>query len=291
MAKILVMGGASYDTIIRLDKNPMTRGTYYAQDAYDRCGSTGIAKAVALQMLGADVTFHTLLGDDAEGKSITKHLRHCGIHLVTDTDPTGTELHFNLLDEDGDRISILLPRGRDHTRINEARLKQLIDSADLVILNNLPYNRPLIPLLQGKEVWTDIQDYQDQDPEADPFINAAQVIFFSSDRLSDYRATMRRLGRNEKLIVATHGKEGSTAYWQDRFYEQSAHDFTLVDSEGAGDNYFAGFLVEYLKKRNLERSLMMASVAGGLSIETRDLVPTDLTYDMLVKTMIDKGIR
>lgn len=291
MADILVMGGASYDTIIRLEKNPMTRGTYYAKDAYDRCGSTGIAKAVALQRLGASVTFHTLLGEDVEGRSITKHLRHCGIQLVTDTDPSGTELHFNLLDEDGDRISILLPRARDHSRINEVRLKKIIEDAELIVLNVLDYNRPFIPLLQGREVWTDLQDYMDQDPFYDPFIEVSQVIFFSSDRLSDYRATMRRLGRDDKLIVATHGREGSTAFHQGRFFEQSAHDFDLVDSEGAGDNYFAGFLVEYLKKHNLERSLMMASVAGGLSIETRDLVPAELTYDMLVRTMIEKGIR
>ncbi|KAF5074495.1 carbohydrate kinase family protein [Proteiniclasticum sp. QWL-01] len=291
MADILVMGGASYDTIIQLPKNPVTKGTYYAKDAYDRCGSTGIAKAVALQKLGASVTLHTLLGEDLEGQAITKHLRQCGIHLVTDPDPSGTELHFNLLDEEGERITILLPRGRDHRRINEVRLRRLIADAQLVVLNILEYNQPLIPLLEGKEVWTDLQDYVEQDPYYTPFIEASQVIFLSSDRLTDYRATMRRLGQGGKLIVATHGKEGSTAFWNHRFYEQSAHDFHLVDSEGAGDNYFAGFLVEYLKKQNLERSLMMASVAGGLSIETKELVPSDLTYDMLVSTMIRKGIR
>ena len=131
----------------------------------------------------------------------------------------------------------------------------------------------------------------DGDSYYDPFIDISEVIFMSSERLMDYRSTMRRLGKKGKLIAATHGKEGSTAYWQNRFYEQSAHDFNLVDSEGAGDNYFSGFLVEYLKKGNLERSLMMASVCGGLAIETKDLVPADLTYDMLVETMIKKGIR
>lgn len=291
MADILVMGGASFDTIIRLPKNPVTRGTYFAEDAYDRCGSTGIAKAEALRKLGADVTLHTLLGEDSEGRSIAWHIKKSGIHLITDPDPSGTELHFNLIDEDGDRISILLPRAKDHTKINEVRLRRLIDDAQLVVLNIMEYNRALIPFLHGKEVWTDLQDYLDRDPFYEPFIEAAQVIFLSSDRLTDYRSTMRRLGQDGKLIVATHGKDGSTAYWQHRFYEQSAHDFTLVDSEGAGDNYFAGFLVEYLKKRNLERSLMMASVCGGLAIETKELVPSDLTYDMLVETMIKKGIR
>lgn len=291
MSNIFVMGGASFDTIIRLPKNPMTRGTYLAEDAYDRCGSTGVAKSLALQKLGVQVTFHTLLGNDSEGRGITSHLKKSGIHLVTDPDPSGTELHFNLIDEDGDRISIRLPRAKDHTTINKVRLLKLIEEASLIVLNIMEYNRPLIPHLKEKRVWTDLQDYVDGDSYYDPFIDISEVIFMSSERLMDYRSTMRRLGKKGKLIVATHGKEGSTAYWQNRFYEQSAHDFNLVDSEGAGDNYFSGFLVEYLKKGNLERSLMMASVCGGLAIETKDLVPADLTYDMLVETMIKKGIR
>ena len=192
MSNIFVMGGASFDTIIRLPKNPMTRGTYLAEDAYDRCGSTGVAKSLALQKLGVQVTFHTLLGNDSEGRGITSHLKKSGIHLVTDPDPSGTELHFNLIDEDGDRISIRLPRARDHTTINKVRLLKLIEEASLIVLNIMEYNRPLIPHLKGKRVWTDLQDYMDGDSYYDPFIDISEVIFMSSERLMEIgRASCR----------------------------------------------------------------------------------------------------
>lgn len=291
MSNILVMGGASYDTIIRLEKNPSVKGTIYARDIYERCGCSGTVKAIALQKLGADVTFHALLGEDWEGQQIIRCLKDNQVNLLMDKDPAGTDRRFCLLDDDGDEILICLPKGQDPSVIDEARLTQAIAKADVVALNIAEYNKALLPLLEGKEVWTDLQDYQDRDPFCMPFIEASRVIFLSSERLTDYRTTMKKLAHGGRLIVATHAGKGSTAFFQDRFYEQSAHDFTLVDSTGAGDCYFSGFLVEYLKKQSLERSLMMASVCGGLSIETKDLVPKDLTYDMLVKTMIAKGIR
>lgn len=291
MSKILVMGGTSYDTIIKLKKNPISKGSFFAREVYERCGSTGTSKAVALKKLGADVTFHTLLGDDADGAKIRAYLKANGITYVSDLDPSGTDRHFNLLDDNGARISIFMPRSPEPPQIDRPRLEQLIADSDIIVLNIMEYNLPFIPLLQGKDVWTDLHDYLDTDPFYTPFIEAASHIFLSSDRLMDYRSTLKKLGQSGKMIVATHGKEGSTAYWENRFYEQDAHDFELLDSDGAGDNYFAGFLVEYLKKQNLERSLMTASVCGGLAIETRELVPPDLTYDMLERTMIEKGIR
>ncbi len=291
MGKILVMGGTSYDTIIKLKKNPVSRGTFFAKDAYDRCGSTGTSKAVALQKLGMNVTLYSLLGEDEAGDRIRTYLKDHQVPLADDRFPSGTERHINLLDDSGARISIFLPRSSEKPEIKEERLHRLIAESEIIVLNIMSYNVPFIPLLKGKQVWTDLHDYQDLDPYYTPFIDAAQFIFLSSDRLMDYRSTMKRLGSTGKLIVATHGKEGSTAYWKDHFYEQSAHDFTLVDSDGAGDNYFAGFLTEYLKKGNLERSLMTASVCGGLAIETKELVPENLNYEMLERIMIEKGIR
>lgn len=291
MSKILVMGGTSYDTIIKLKKNPIIKGTFFAKDAYERCGSTGTAKAAALKKLGAAVTLYTLLGEDESADKIKTYLELNEITFVADHFSSGTDRHINLLDDNGARISIFLPRCVEPPVIDEARLKTLIADSDIIVLNIMDYNLPFIPLLQGKEVWTDLQDYKDMDPYYIPFIEASKFIFLSSERLMDYRSTMKKLGQSGKTIVATHGKDGSSAYWENHFYEQSAHDFTLVDSDGAGDNYFAGFLVEYLKKQNLERSLMTASVCGGLAIETKELVPADLTYDMLERTMIEKGIR
>lgn len=291
MPKILVLGGTSYDTIVQLDQNPVLRGTFFAAESYERCGSTGLAKAAALKKLGADVTLHTVLGNDQAADAILECLEDYQVPHVIDWYEGATDQHINILDQAGNRISLFLPSSTEHSAIDAKRLEGLILDSDLIVLNILAHYKPYLKLLKGCRVWTDLHDYQEGDPYYDAFIEASEVIFLSSERLIDYRSTMRRLGARGKLIVATHGKEGSTAYQDGRYHEQDAHDFVLVDSDGAGDNFFAGFLVEYVKKYSLERSLMTASVAGGLSIETRDLVPPDLTYDMLERTMIERGIR
>ncbi len=291
MPKILVLGGTSMDTIVQLEKNPVLRGTFFAKESYERCGSTGMAKATALKKLGADVTLHTVLGDDAAGEAILDFLKANEISYAIDLFKGATDRHINILDKDGNRISLFLPGPTQDYDIDRYRLQSLIEDSDLIVLNILPCYKPFMDLLEGRTVWTDLQDYLEGDPFYDEFIKASEVIFMSSDRLIDYRSSMKRMGETGKIIIATHGKEGSTAYLDGKYHEQDAHDFVLVDSDGAGDNYFAGFLVEYIKKRSLERSLMTASVAGGLSIETRAMVPPDLTYDMLERTMIEKGIR
>lgn len=291
MSKILVLGGTSYDTIVQLDKNPVLRGTFFAKESYERCGSTGTAKATALKKLGAEVTLHTVLGDDEAARAVLECLESFQLPHVIDYYEGATDQHINILDQAGNRISLFMPNPMKHHGIEEDRLNGLIQNSDIIVLNILDHYKPYLHLLKGRTVWTDLQDYLEGDPYYDEFIEAAQVIFMSSERLIDYRSTMRRMGAQGKLIVATHGKEGSTAFQDGRYHEQDAHDFVLVDSDGAGDNFFAGFLVEYIKKHSLERSLMTASVAGGLSIETRELVPSDLTYEMLERTMIERGIR
>lgn len=291
MPKILVLGGTSYDTIIQLDKNPILSGTFFAKESYERCGATGTAKATALKKLGAQVTLHTILGNDQAGEAILDYLESQQLPHVIDYYEGTTDQRINILDQAGNRISLLLPSTTANHVIDEERLKELILQSDIIALNILGHYKPYLGLLKGREVWTDLHDYLEGEPFYEEFIEASQFIFMSSERLIDYRSTMRRLGAGGKLIVATHGKEGSTAFQDGRYLEEDAHDFTLIDSDGAGDNFFAGFLVEYLKKHSVERSLMTASIAGGLSIETRDLVPRELTYDMLERTMIERGIR
>ncbi|PKK40702.1 hypothetical protein ABB02_00035 [Clostridiaceae bacterium JG1575] len=290
MPNVLVLGAVSYDTILKFQKLPCTPGDYAAQEVYRRSGGHGTAKAIALSRLGAKVRLFAPLGSDEAGTLVLRELEEARVEATCTQAHNGTPLEIRLLDEAGDCMTLCMNPCTFAERLPEEALREAMDWAEIIVLHPLPYLEPLLCALPQKPVWTDLSDY---DPQTDPnlsFVRASDVLFLSSDRLTDARATLRALGTSRRLVIATHGKEGSTAYQEGRFYEQSAHNFNLVDSVGAGDNYFAGFLIEYAKKQHLERSLMTASVCGGLAIETQALVPKELTLDLVETTLLARGI-
>lgn len=292
MAKILVIGASSLDRDVYVRNNPQIYGTTDAEYYIETPGSSGVAKAIALGKLGETVHFHTALGCDEAGEKIRKYLENKNIELTFDNAKSGTNRKIKIIDSAGNKISVHLPGFDDPVDISEDTLKTQIENSDIIVLNHSGYNKRIMHLIRncGKPVWSDLHDYLENDPEYQDLIDVSDYIFMSSDRLTGYREVMKKLGAEGKLIVCTHGKEGSTAFFKDKFYEQSAYDFVPVDTTCAGDIYFAGFLSEYIKKGNLERSLMYASIAGGLSIEARDTLEVDLSHKRVEQTLLSKGI-
>jgi sugar/nucleoside kinase (ribokinase family) len=63
--RVLVVGGASWDTVVHVDQLPDSRPrTVFATSSYETVGSTGAGKALNLARLGHEVHLHTLIGDE-----------------------------------------------------------------------------------------------------------------------------------------------------------------------------------------------------------------------------------
>ncbi|MEQ8676745.1 MAG: PfkB family carbohydrate kinase [Aggregatilineales bacterium] len=82
-----------------------------------------------------------------------------------------------------------------------------------------------------------------------------------------------------KLIVITHGGEGSVAYTRDGgVFKHGGYSVSPVDTTGAGDGFVAGMLVgilenpdDYLSK--LEKLLCFANAVGALTTTNRGAIP------------------
>jgi acarbose 7IV-phosphotransferase len=112
------------------------------------------------------------------------------------------------------------------------------------------------------------------------------AFFLSSDNLPAYRPFMKQLiDEGKQLVVCTHNKKGATALTKEgKWIEQPAlTSFNMVDANGAGDNFFAGFMYAYLLNHPLEVCMQYGTLAAAYCITS-----TDLVYNHLSAAFIEK---
>ena len=173
MNSLVVLGGASWNTMIYLDELPPPHpATIMTPPSHVTAGSTGIGKALALKALGYEALLHAALGNDEAGGHLRRFCRERGLRTCFDIDPQGSSRHINLMDAQGERISILLFNGSPQPPVDLARLAQPIAQASTIFLNITASSIPLLPLVaeSSAEVWVDLHDYDGVNPYHDQFI-------------------------------------------------------------------------------------------------------------------------
>jgi sugar/nucleoside kinase (ribokinase family) len=285
MAQILVVGGVTYDDLVYLERFPTPQPqTLFSQKHHTTVGGTGAGKALNLHRLGHHVTLHTLLGDDPAGRLVRSYFEREGLQLITEIDPQGTERHINLMDAAGDRMSIYVNYATFEPLIDHKQLTALINASDVVALNIINYCRYLIPLINNaqKPLWIDIHDYDGQATYHQAFVDAADVLFLSSDRMPDYRAFMQRmLTEGKQIVVCTHGKRGATALSPLGWVTIPALTAEVVDTNGAGDSFFSGFLHGYLQGEPLLTCMRYGALVARMSVTSPELCSDQLNLAAL----------
>lgn len=284
---VLLVGGTSLDTIIHLP-SPMEPGpqTIWAKESYQGVGCTGAGKALNLSRLGIDTTLHTIVGQDSQADFVLGELQHPNIELLVERTQAPTEQHTNLMSPSGERISIFTHPPDCPKEIDVESISKAMAKTDIAAISILDYTRPTLAIAKAhnKPLWIDLHDYDGKDSYHREFIDMADVIFVSSDNLPDYESFMaQQINAGKELVVCTHGKEGSAALTSEgRWYQQDIlPDFPLVDSNGAGDAYFSGFLFAHFQNASLQNCMLYGSAAAALCVGSRKLYNPSLSPETL----------
>lgn len=287
MKKIFVCGGASYNAVISLPNffEPKPQ-TIHSCDYNETVGNTGAGKALALSKLGFETTLHSLIGNDEYAPKVKSQLNQPHLDFRFFIDPKGTERHLNILNSKGERISIFTNSSSENPLVQYNQYRSLIDSSDYVVINISNYCRNFLPICKAlnKEVWTDLHDYDGYNAYHQDFIEASDYIFFSSENIKDYKVFMEEMiEAGKKLVVCTHGSNGATAYSAEKewIYEPAILDFELVNSNGAGDSFFSGFLYAYAKGKTIEKCMKYATIGGAMCINSPTIVNNLLNASVL----------
>ena len=283
MSDVVVHGPASWNLVVDLDELPApTPHMQFATAHRELLGGTSAGKAAHLRDLGLDVELHTVLGTDAAADAIEAALLRADIRTVPTYAHGPSERHLNLMDPSGGRVSIYLdvPTAPDAVVAHVARCR-LLDAASqarAVVLDLSEPSRDAIEQVAalGVPIWTDVHDYDGSSSFHAPFLDAASFVFMNGDRLdAPYNFLQTCVGRGAQVAVCTLGAEGAIAVdaQRERHHVPAEAMTQLVDTNGAGDGFMAGFLSAHLDGADVAGALRAGARQAARALGTVELNP------------------
>jgi sugar/nucleoside kinase (ribokinase family) len=286
MPRILVTGPASWNLLVHVAELPGAEPqTVFARWHHETLGGTSAGKALNLRRLGAAVTLCTLLGDDAAGDRIRRVLTAAGVDVLARRSRNGSERHVNLMDPAGRRLSVYLtlpavdPAGPGDDDVRE-QCDAVLAAADAVVVDLADHSRPVLAAARarGRTVWCDLHNYDGRSAFHTEFRDAADMLFVSDERLEDPEAFLHdQIAQGKRVVVCTRGADGAMGL-------DSAGEIVrvpaepvpqVVDTNGAGDAFFAGFLTAHLAGRGLRDCLRNGAHVAAACVRSPDLAAPD----------------
>ncbi|MFE6224845.1 adenosine kinase [Streptomyces sp. NPDC057854] len=273
---VLVLGGSGVDTVVYVPELPLPYADSYMirPGIEPRAGQTGDFVALGTTALGLRTHHVDMIGDDVFGDLVRALHRDRGIGFTEVPQPAGTKRAVNLVGPDGRRLSLYDDsRSRESDRLPEDLVRELATASRHAHVSITHPCAHALPLLHeaGLSVSTDLHDWDGENPYHEPFAYGSDVVFVSAAALPDPAATLRRVlerGRAE-VAVATAGAAGSYLLTRDRreplHVPAAPPPGEVVDSNGAGDAYAAGFLFGRLAGEPPERCARYGAVAGAFA--------------------------
>ncbi|WP_328907883.1 adenosine kinase [Streptomyces sp. NBC_00234] len=269
---VLVLGGAGVDTIVYVPELPLPYAdSYMVRPGIEtRAGQTGDFVALGVSALGLRTHHFDMIGDDDAGDLVRALHRDRGIALTEVPLPGGTKRAVNLVGPDGRRLSLYDDsRSREEDRLPPATVRALAAASRHAHVSITYPCAFALPELReaGVTISTDLHNWDGVNAYHEPFAYGADLVFLSTTALTDTERTMRRIverGRAD-VVVATAGAEGAYLLVEGELSHIRAvpPPSPVVDSNGAGDAFAAGFLFGRLAGEPPLRCALYGAVAGA----------------------------
>ncbi len=282
MKKIIVVGSANTDMVVKIDKHPLPGETRLGGDFFMNAGGKGANQAVAAARLGGNVAFVAKVGNDIFGKQTLDGLTNENIDIshvfIDDTAPSGTALI--IVNAEGENSIVVAPGANaklsadDVSAISELTdtafiliqleipietIAAVIDSAKLngthVILNPAPAQLLSDSILDGLFLLIP------NESEAS-ILTGIQVTDLASASLAADILLQKGVGH----VIITLGKQG--AYFKSPFKELliPAPSVTAIDTTAAGDTFCGALTVALTEDKDWEDAIRFAIAAASLSV-------------------------
>lgn len=282
MQKIIVIGSSNVDLTARVRTLPRPGETIGGARLHQANGGKGANQAVAAARLGADVTFLTCLGNDANGEMLSAQFAAEGIDtskIKFSATPTGTALIF--VDDNAENCIAVAPGSNNdllpadvegirdsisgaaymllQLEIPMPTVEKAILLADEAGVRTILNPAPMAPLSDGilKHVWlltpnqTEAHSLTGIDVnDEDDARKAAEALF----------------AKGVGNVIITMGSKGSLVCTPDETIFVPARKVKAVDTTGAGDVYNGALVAALAEGKSLESAARIATAASAVAV-------------------------
>lgn len=253
MPDVVVIGGASLNTIVLLDELPSPRPHTVTARTHRRVlGGTSAGKSLHLARRGRSTLCVTVVGRDDDAATILAALARDHLDVVALGADGPSEHHLNLMTDRGERVSIYLDHAPAATPSpsERHRIRGALRDAHAIALDLSDIGRAFAADAASSRapVWVDLHDYDGRNPYHDPFLAVADVLMMNADGMADPVPFLRsRVAAGAHAAVCTLGAEGAIGIAGDGgVVTVPAQPAIIVDTNGAGDAFAAGMIDEVL---------------------------------------------
>jgi len=251
------------------------------KEHYKCSGGSAANTIIAFTQFGGKSAYHTVLGNDENGRFYFEEFRKLNIELVAPMidEPTGTCIV--LITPDSERTMNTSLGATAHFGPEHVNPK-FIERAKWIYLEGYKFTAPKstealylaidIARATGTSIALTLSDVFVVKNFYNHVIESIQKVDLLFCNEQEAKALAGQENLNEVInflkkivpnFIITRGENGSFAYINKREYEFNAFEAKPIDTTGAGDMYAAGFLYGLIKKKNIEFAGKLASYASA----------------------------
>jgi acarbose 7IV-phosphotransferase len=292
---VFVVGGVGVDTP-RASARTAAAGIGLDQGATDPaiCGPHRQRRSTGLSLPWLRTHFADVIGTDFEGELVLAHYAKAGLSFDHRIHPSGTRRSVNLVDTHGKRLFLYDGRHPPEMTVNPELYRAALGRTRHVHVSLINWTRYALAeaIDAGLSTSTDLHNWDGRSEYRQDFAYGAELVFLSTNalgtRIEEVAEDILARGR-AKAVVAMAGGDGSYLQlpgWPLRHVPPVALPAEqVVDTNGAGDSYVAGFLYAYLSGKDWSVCTKAGSLAGTHAVRKAGTHTSFITADELDRAL------
>lgn len=273
--KALCIGHATYDFTMSMKDYPKENTKYRVENAVECGGGPASNAAFLLSLWGVDTYFAGVVGNDENGKKIKEEFKKVNVNtrfLEVDSN-NDTTMSFVLINAKNGSRTIFTKKSSGMKLTKEINIKPdliLVDGEELeaskkVLLNN----KNAISIIDAgrlRESTIELSKMVDYVVCSKVFVEDYTGIKIDLNNEDVINKIFTELTKDFKNVIITLEEKGALYQKEGKVKLIPSIEVDEVDSTGAGDIFHGAFAYSLLKKYDIEKSIMIANIAGAISV-------------------------
>ena len=254
-------------------------GKYFASEFYESLGGGGTNVAIGVNKLGLKAGLIAKIGDNPFKQVIFTKLDDAHVHYkdYCQVEKGYINISSILLSKSGEKTILnyrapqknIFPKGMSYDILLKAQAVYMASLANVSLKERIDTLRHAKKYARKTFANLNVTDCRRPVEEILHFLDPVDIFIINTHEFADivktsYESIDFQMDvtakfspfHKDKMLILTDGKKGSYGYYEGKVHHQPAiHTVDVVDSTGAGDGYTAGFISEYLRTKDIKKSM------------------------------------